>query len=217
MEQYLFLRSLRKEANLSMQKLADQLGTSKTTISQIENNKINISADVLLKYSKYFNIPISILEQKEINTDNIIPQNMIENALQIVNIPYLESLSAGLEEPLVEDGQILDYVSVPVPKNLKQDNIVAIRVNGESMNKIVPNHALAIIQLATEAPNNSIIAYQLGNEFALKRYYKAGSSLVLEPESHDPSFKPRLLTPEEAEFNNFHIIGKLVSIYNDNF
>src|SRR4030042_3739511 len=49
------IRELRGEAELSQQYLADNLGVSRSSISQIENGERKITAEELLKLSRFLN------------------------------------------------------------------------------------------------------------------------------------------------------------------
>lgn len=50
------IKDLRLSRHLSQQKLGEILGTTQQTISKVENNKYDIPLDLLINYSKYFNV-----------------------------------------------------------------------------------------------------------------------------------------------------------------
>lgn len=50
------LRSLRVEANLTIERVAKSTGIPKSTLSELENNKYNPSASTLVRLSEYFNV-----------------------------------------------------------------------------------------------------------------------------------------------------------------
>ena len=57
---------LRKRAGISQQRLAEMLGVSRTTITQIENGKRKVSADELANFSEIFNLSVdNLLSLKE--------------------------------------------------------------------------------------------------------------------------------------------------------
>ncbi len=55
------IRKLRGQSDISQQRLADLLGVSRPTISQIENGERKLSADELIKLSDIFNISVEHL------------------------------------------------------------------------------------------------------------------------------------------------------------
>ncbi len=55
------LKELRKEQNLSQEKLAIEIKVDKSTIAKYETNKIDPSLEMMLKIAKYFKVPIGYL------------------------------------------------------------------------------------------------------------------------------------------------------------
>jgi transcriptional regulator with XRE-family HTH domain len=55
------LRLLRVYHNIAQTKLADDLGISKSHLSEIESGKKKVSIPILERYSAYFKVPISSL------------------------------------------------------------------------------------------------------------------------------------------------------------
>jgi transcriptional regulator with XRE-family HTH domain len=57
---------LRKKAGISQQKLAEMMGVSRTTITQIESGKRKVSVDELARFSKIYNLSVDrLLSSKE--------------------------------------------------------------------------------------------------------------------------------------------------------
>ncbi len=57
---------LRKRAGISQQRLAEMMGVSRTTITQIENGKRKVSADELVRLSEIYNLSVdNMLSSKE--------------------------------------------------------------------------------------------------------------------------------------------------------
>ena len=62
------ISELRKEKNITQSQLANELGVSRQTIISLEDNKNNISLDLAIKISKFFNKPIEqIFIEKDMN------------------------------------------------------------------------------------------------------------------------------------------------------
>ncbi len=55
------LRLIRIYHDMAQSELADQLGISKSYLSELENNHKNVTLDILDRYSKFFEIPMSSL------------------------------------------------------------------------------------------------------------------------------------------------------------
>lgn len=82
-----------------------------------------------------------------------------------------------------------------------------LKVNGESMNKVIKNGAFALIR-KTDWVENGEIAVVLVNGFdaTLKKFTKQGDLVILEPMSTDPSFQTQVYGKD----TEIKIIGKYI-------
>lgn len=82
-----------------------------------------------------------------------------------------------------------------------------LRVNGESMNKVVKNGAYALIR-KTDWVDDGEIAVVLVNGYdaTLKKFSRQGDFVVLEPMSNDPTFQTQIYTKDTP----IKIIGKYI-------
>lgn len=82
-----------------------------------------------------------------------------------------------------------------------------LKVNGESMNKVIKNGAFALIR-KTDWVENGEIAVVLVNGFdaTLKKFTKQGDLVILEPMSDDPSFTTQVYNKN----TEIKIIGKYI-------
>lgn len=88
-----------------------------------------------------------------------------------------------------------------------------MRVNGESMNKIVRNGAYALIHKQDIVENGEIAAVLVnGDEATLKKFSKQGNLVVLEPMSDDSSYQVQVYDKTTP----IQIIGKYVGKFEMN-
>ena len=82
-----------------------------------------------------------------------------------------------------------------------------LKVNGESMNKIVKNGAFALIK-KTDFVENGEIAVVLvnGNDATLKKFSKQGDLIILEPMSDDTSITTQVYNKD----TEIKVIGKYI-------
>ena len=82
-----------------------------------------------------------------------------------------------------------------------------LRVNGESMNKIIKNGAYALIR-KTDFVENGDIAVVLvnGNDATLKKFSKQNDLIILEPMSTDTSFTTQVYNKD----TEIKVIGKYI-------
>ena len=100
---------------------------------------------------------------------------------------------------------------LPIDPNLMNivnpEECYFLKVNGESMNKVIKNGAFALIR-KTDWVENGEIAVVLVNGFdaTLKKFTKQGDLVILEPMSNDPSFQTQVYGKD----TEIKIIGKYI-------
>lgn len=126
---------------------------------------------------------------------------------QLFPCPVYGKISAGLPNWAEEclDGYL------PIDPNLMNilnpEECYFLRVNGESMNKIVKNGAFALIRKTDFVENGEISVVLVNdNDATLKRFSKEGDIIVLTPESTDSSFKQQIYTKDTP----IKVIGKYI-------
>src|SRR5699024_10708638 len=97
------------------------------------------------------------------------------------------AISAGLPlnvEAITEAGKISIPDSI-MGKWAGSKGIMVLNVNGDSMDKIIPDGSLIAVKPVglTELKNGAIVVFSNGYEYSVKRYYKHDDKLVFRPES----------------------------------
>jgi repressor LexA len=124
----------------------------------------------------------------------------------VLRLPLIGTIAAGT--PLLATQNIEEIV--PVPTSLLRSggqNYFLLRVQGESMTgaHILPGD-LVIIQPQLTAENGEIIAVRLGEEATVKRFWRHGNRIELQPQN--PNYAPIPL----RKADNAAIIGKVVGL-----
>ena len=82
-------------------------------------------------------------------------------------------------------------------------------VVGDSMNKVIPDGYIAVLQKTHTLEDGSIGAILVnGFDATLKRYYRIKDGVVLEPLSYNPEHQAMIIKENDQE--NISVIGKLV-------
>lgn len=195
------LKELRLKRKMTLEELADRVGTSKQTIHRYENGVIT-------------NIPQKKIELLAAALD-ISPSELVgwdpsiygyENILPIKKkkLPLLGTIACG--EPIYAEEEYDTLVSVG-------DGIDAdfcLRAQGDSMvGARIYDGDVVYIKRQETVDNGQIAAVIIENEATLKRvyYYPEKSKIVLSPEN--PKYAPLVYTNEEL--NAVKIIGKAVA------
>lgn len=112
-----------------------------------------------------------------------------------------------------------DIKKIPIPdlvmgKYAGDQEIFLTYINGESMNRIMPNHSLIAIKKynsVVDLKDGDIIAFDDANEMCVKQFYKDYRSRTysFNPNSTDSTFTPIIYRWEDAQ--EITIIGKIVT------
>ncbi|CAK1247326.1 SOS-response transcriptional repressor LexA (RecA-mediated autopeptidase) (LexA) [Fructobacillus fructosus] len=150
------------------------------------------------------------------DVQNIPNELTISSTPSTVSIPIYGRISAGYPEGAKED--IEGDIDVPnrISNRYSSDELIALRVNGESMNKVIPNGAVAILAKIDKCDitNGDICGVIIDGEAAtLKHVYQYPDRIRFEPDSWlKEEFKPFEYNKEDVENGQppIQIIGKLV-------
>ena len=202
------LRKLRDSIDKTQLELSKLLHVTKSTISMYERNERTPSPDILKKYSQLFDVSIDYL----LGTPNDTVE-MLGQAVTMNKYPYIDDyVSAG--SPVTIEG-MKDVPNIYVPDELLgsyagSKRLFFLKVNGESMNKIIPNGStIGVISYdnINDLKNGDIVVYSTkDHSFAVKYFYKKEDKLIFRPSSTLDCYYDLVFNIED----NIQIIGKVV-------
>lgn len=201
----------RKEMNMSQRDFAKKSNMSHSYIAMLEKNidsrtgkPISPTLETIKNVSVATNIPIDDI-LKLLNDEQEIVINKEEVKLYMA--PVYGQISAGIPnwaEECIEGRLPIDPLLMDI---VDPEECFFLRVNGESMNKVVQNGSYALIR-KTDWVENGEIAVVLVNGFdaTLKKFSKQGDLVVLEPMSDDSSFQVQIYDKNTP----IKVIGKYI-------
>lgn len=202
------LRKLRDSIDKTQLELSKLLHVTKSTISMYERNERTPSPDILKKYSQLFDVSIDYL----LGTPNDTVE-MLGQAVTMNKYPYIDDyVSAG--SPVNIEG-MKDVPNIYVPDELLgsyagSKRLFFLKVNGESMNKIIPNGStIGVISYDSinDIKNGDIVVYSTeDHSFAVKYFYKEENKLIFKPSSTYHYYYDKAFDIND----NIRIIGKVV-------
>lgn len=200
------IKELRIKAGLTQEQLALKIGYStKTSISKIENDVLDINQSTIVALARALNTTPSIImgwEEKE----TIKPLN-IKSLEGLRIVPLYESVSAGF------GATAQDYIIDYVPTVIRNDDIaarsIAIKVSGDSMYPKIEDGDIIIVQKQDTVDNRQIAVVLIDGEDALVKKIRMSKDCV-ELISINPEYKPRKF--EKEEMNRLKILGLVTQV-----
>lgn len=184
----------------SQQDLADKMETTQQTIQRYESGARDIKASVLVKLSATLGVTISYL----LGVENAsLPNN------NTVDVPLYGRIAAGTPIEMME---MADTQPIPLSVYQQHPNAFLLRVEGESMNRILPNGCLALVDPCSEVDRDGY-PYAVcvnGYDATIKRVRKLNNGFVLEPDSMDPTYEPQVFNYNEPDTMAVTVIGRVV-------
>ncbi|WP_025024694.1 XRE family transcriptional regulator [Companilactobacillus nodensis] len=208
------LTTARKKKKISISELARMTGVAKSSLSRYENKSRQFPLDQVSNFSKALSLsPEFVLgfndNEDEIDNNSISKSN---------NYNYFDTgISAGMlmeVDPFTKDDvQQITLSDVIMGKYAGDQDIIVSHVNGESMNRILPDKSLIAIKkfhTIDDLRDGDIVVFQDGGDMSVKRFYFDDNSRIVtfSPDSYDSSFRP--INYRYEDFGNVRIVGKVV-------
>lgn len=198
--------------NMTQKTLAEKISVKPSTMSDYLNHRSKPSHGVIQKIADVFGVNKSDIDTTykdntvDFTPNKHLPHNAIIPTPTGEKVPLYGSISAGMPLEMIP---VEEIVEIPSCISDKYPDAFLLRVNGDSMNRVVPNGAYALIDPCIDINNGDIVAVSIDNFAAtLKRYFKLHNSTALEPDSYDPSFTPRIFN--DNSFETVNVLGKMV-------
>jgi repressor LexA len=187
----------------SLRKFAEAINVPNTTLHTTLERGIRAtnSVDVVLRVFKELNLDVDafvggMVRKRDSDTDYI-------------DIPIYGSIAAGTPIEMVE---VEDYYRVSFDIRGKYPNAFFLRVEGESMNRRLPNGCLALIDPDQKEAVGSY-AYAVcvnGHDATIKQVRLLNNGAELIPDSYDPTYQREVYNYNENAEDIVTVIGRVV-------
>lgn len=200
------IKEYRKKKKYTQRQLGELVGLKHNTISAYESGTNEPEQNVLF----------SLAQALECNIDDFFPDFKEHQIIKEQQYSYYpESISAGI--PINLDSS--EYLSITLQDNLLgkwagRKDIVFMRVNGESMNRIIPHGSLigVLPMQQSEFEDGDIVVFRNGDGHSLKRliHDKLNEKVIFRPDSNDTRFYDVIYDTTQMLDNELNIFGKVV-------
>ena len=200
------IKARRLELGLSLEDVAKELGVNKTTVMRYESKSIEkMPIDVspplakILKCSPEYLMgwEEDSLAEIKIEFDDYFP------------LHYSTNLSAGTLDELL-DSEPDAVVYVPITFQMKRNRLHAFKVNGTSMNNVIPDGSIVVAESVTaldSLKDGTIVVAWVNGTATVKRLYVGEHQITLMPDSTDKSHQPILI---DTDINTVIVVGRVI-------
>lgn len=207
-----YLKKLRETKGLSTREVYELSNVSNSYLSLVENGHRRASAVVLKKLAPVYGVDYLDLYVKAGYADLAESEKLKEKENKILNkkyymCPVYGQISAGQPNWAEENIQGRLPIDTDLMDIYNPEEYFFLRVNGESMNKVIKNGAFALIHKQDTVENGEIAVVLVnGYDATLKKFTKQGDLIILEPNSTDESFETQVYD----KTTSIKILGKYV-------
>ena len=206
------IKDIRKKLGYTMKELSLIVGVSEATISRWESGDIaNMKQNNIVSLANALNIsPLQVLDFD----DTSIKGNSINNADLYKYFPV--SISAGSLENIdaIHEYELVSISDKILGKYAKNKNIILLKINGESMNKIIPDGSYIVVDTSKntihDIKDRDIVVFSENGSYSVKRYINdsANQRILFKPDSTDDTFTAIEVKYENSE--DLRLIGRVV-------
>ena len=199
------IKRRRKELNLSVDRVAKQLGKNRATVYRYESDEIeDMSINVISEIAKVLKVDPGYLMGWKDNPEDIKSSNEYNY--------FPTAISAGL--PINVDGitdDQIEKISLPdsvMGKWAGKKDIFITKINGDSMDKIMPHGSLIAVKPVTldELKDGDMVVFSDNYDYSVKCFYQDKERLIFRPESYNKKHTDQIYSAND----NIEIHGKVV-------
>ena len=196
------IKQFRKQRKLTQKELGEKIGVKHNTISSYEKGTNEPEQDIMFRLADVLGVSINDFFPYE----NEVSFNTVKQYTY-----YPTAISAGL--PLdIEAITNADKITLPdsiMGKHAGCKDIVILRINGDSMDKVMPDNSLIAVKPTTldNLNNGDIVVFSDNHDYSVKHYYRQDDTLIFKPNSNNAAHFDQTYNVD----NNIVIHGKVVT------
>lgn len=178
------IKAFRLQQGLTQAELAAKLGVDRSSVTQWETGVTTPRMKVITKLSTLFNTTPSVL----ISDSSTLTKLPISGSTATLPLRTLGKVHAGV----MDDDTICDDEEIQVPDRvvLAYPDAFLLRVEGNCMDRVIPEGSHVVVVPHKEPTNGSIVViHDDAYEAIMRRYYKGSSALMLSPDSYEEEYQ----------------------------
>lgn len=178
------IKAFRLKQGLTQAELAAKLGVDRSSVTQWETGVTTPRMKVITKLSTLFNTTPSVL----ISDSSTLTKLPISGSTATLPLRTLGKVHAGV----MDDDTICDDEEIQVPERVVSayPDAFLLRVEGNCMDRVIPEGSHVVVVPHKEPANGSIVViHDDAYEAIMRRYYKGSSALMLSPDSYEEEYQ----------------------------
>lgn len=211
----------------SISRFADYAGIKRTTLHDITKKESLDKIGIENIQSLAIALEMSIEELLFRLNNNIDYKEKVEFKIPESNKTYLENNESSTLNYLgnvstgkihlvesVEKGEQIKLREVSLGKHQNSDNVFIMKVDSESMNKILPVDSLIVclpVNDISEIKHNDMVVFKYDNKIDVKQFKIIDENLVFSPHSMNEQLYDIVISKEAK--NDVKIIAKVISYH----
>ena len=175
------IKSLRKMHGLTQEELAKQLDVSRAAVTQWETGWSSPRMGMIEKLSAFFNVSKSELID---DPNPLFPDGAMPVVASSATVPLLTigRVHAGA---MADEEEGAHRVEVPASVCENHPRAFALEVEGDCMDRVIPEGSHVLVDPDREPGNGSIAVVETESYSAvMRRWYRGSSTLMLTADSH---------------------------------
>jgi len=208
------IRYLRLKSGIEQSQISELLGKKSTSaVSEWEKGIRVPNVGDLHDLANYFRVSLDDLVKKDLETETLsYNSSNFYNEYKMFPI----SISAGCLENIdgIDTYDLVTIADEIMGKYAGRKGIIILKVNGESMNKIIPDGAYIVVDTnkthVTDIKDRDIVVFANSEGYSVKRYINdvKNERFLFKPESLDDTYSD--ITVEYSESSELKLVGKVV-------
>lgn len=204
------IKHLRERKGIDQQKLADILDVPRSTLACWENNIRTPKLEQIVKIANYFNTNLDIIynNYNELNnTSNLSP---IQLDRDVVKIPVLGKIPAGMPFEAIEDTYTVDFEEIPKEWLKGGKEYFALKLDGDSMEPEFKDKDTVIFLKTSSCQSGQYACVKVnGFDATFKEVKIQDNGILLSPLNlhNSTNYLPTFYTKNEIESLPVEIIG----------
>lgn len=203
------LKNVRKASGVSQSEAAEKFGVPLSTYRNWEQCKnMPRDNDTIREMATYFGVSMEALFGYDMVEPGAFADLSGYGDDRFRLVPVVGRIAAG--RPIAME-EVDDHIPVPREVVARHPKTFLLKVEGESMNKVLPNGSYALVDPDDRDPvdNGAYAVCVNGYDATVKRVKKLANGFELAPDSDDPTYRPMVYDYGIEGTDEITVIGRV--------